>query len=497
MKRYCLTAAFCLISGISLSAMPVTLTLDGKDFLSVSEIRETADGHRTVYTVPETALELSPETDLLMHFDVDGEIPEGHYRLVRGTVSSTSDIRKIGPGAGRFYTNETALSVQPTADALFATGNEPGDFTVQFFINPTVIENNEILLYWSNTLTDNDHLRYQNLTCSIRNRRLVWSFERFFRNCEPKIEISGKTEIRPREWSFHRLSYNSRLNLLEYSMNGEEEKILYLTPDGNEDNIDCSPLVGERPDSALNIALRYTGQMDELAVLRKATGPVLPKLFTENGRILFRCIDLGYSASRLERISWEATIPPAGAVNGYYRISEERLDYIHWNEAETGDPSSDTESEIWIPFASGTFDKPVRGRYLQIAVNLLPDTAAGQAPLLGPVSVTYTPNKPPLPPIALSAIPGNGEVTLDWVPAVDIRIRGYRISYGTAPGRYTHSFEIENPEYTFDHHRQYTVKDLQNDVLYYFALQPYDDAPVRRYGEFSKEVSARPGRLYE
>lgn len=497
MKRYCLTTAFCFIFGISLTAMPVTLTLDGKDFLSVSEIREMRIGSETAYTVPETALELSPQTDLLIHFDADGELPEGHYRLVKGTVLSDQDSRKIGTGSGRFYTNETSLSVQPTDDALFATGNEPGDFTIQFFINPTVIENNEILLYWSNTLTDSGNLRYQNMTCSIRNRRMIWSFERFFRNTGAKIELSGKTEIRPREWSFHRLSYNSTLNLLEYSMNGRTEKILYLTPDGNEDNIDCSPLIGERPDSAMSIGLRYTGKMDELAVLKEASEPALPKLFTESGQILFRCIDLGYSGTHLDSIRLNATVPSSCAVNGYYRISENRLDFIYWNEAKTGDPDSDTESESWTPVASGELTGQIRGRYLQIAVKLMPDPVSEQTPFLNSVSVTYTPNKPPMPPIALSVIPGNGEITLDWLPAVDIRIRGYRISYGTAPGHYTHSIEIGNPEYTYEHHQQYTVKNLQNDVLYYFSVQPYDDAPVRQYGEFSKEVCGRPGRLHK
>lgn len=498
MKRYCLATALSLVPVFFLTAMPVNLTLDGKDFLSVSEIREIHNASGTAYTVPETAIESSPETDLLIHFDADGEIPEGNYTLVKGTILSSQDSQKIGTGSGRFYTNETPLSVQPSSDALFATGNEPGDFTIQFFINPTVIENNEILLYWSNTLTDSDNLCYQNLICSIQNRRMIWSFERFFRNTEPRIELSGKTEIKPREWSFHRLSYNSALNLLEYSMNGKAEKILYLTPDGNESNIDCTPLVGERPHSALSIGLRYTGKMDELTVLRKASESALPKLFTKNGRILFRCIDLEYSGTRLNQILLNAKIPSAGAaINGYYRISENRLDYIRWNEAKTEDPESDTESDNWIPFASGEFNEPVSGRYLQIAVNLLPDIAAEQAPFLNSVAVTYTPNKPPLPPIALSAVPGNGEITLEWVPAVDIRIHGYRISYGTAPGHYTHSIEIDNPEYTYEHHQQYTVKNLENDVLYYFALQPYDNAPVRQYGEFSKEVSGRPGRVFK
>ena len=102
-----------------------------------------------------------------------------------------------------------------------------------------------------------------------------------------------------------------------------------------------------------------------------------------------------------------------------------------------------------------------------------------------------------LPPIALTAIAGNEAVTLDWIPAVDIRTRGYRISYGTAPGRYTDFIDIDNPPFTPNRHQQLTITGLQNDVLYYFSVQSFDDAPVRQYGEFSDEISARPGLIHK
>ena len=497
MKQYSLTVAFLILCVMSPVAKPIDKTLDGNDFLSVSDVRQTVEGAKTGYTVPETGTEISSDVDLLIHFDADGEVPEGNYIPVKGAVLSVSDFRKIGTGSGRFYTNENMISVQPTPNAVFASKNEPGDFTIQFYINPTVIENDEILLYWSNTLSDGKNLVYQNLICSIRNRRLAWSFDRFFRNTHPKIELTGKTKINPGEWSFHRLSYNRELNLLEYSMNGQQEQILYLTPDGNEDNIDCSPLIGDRPQSAMNIGLRYTGRMDELAILKTATEPEMPDLFTKPGKILFRCLDLEYSASQIESVSWKADIPRNSAVNGYYRLSEQRLDFIDWNASDADRIGLFTADDGWIPFSPGQFPEPACGRYLQIAVKLIPDNVSGKAPRLDSVSVTYTPNTPPMPPVALTVIPGNGEVTLDWVPAVDIRIRGYRISYGTAPGHYTESVDIENPEYTYEHHQRYTVKNLQNDTMYYFSVQPYDNAPVRQYGDFSKEVSGRPGRLHE
>ena len=187
----------------------------------------------------------------------------------------------------------------------------------------------------------------------------------------------------------------------------------------------------------------------------------------------------------------------SSAVNGYFRISENRLDSIRWNEAKIDDSDGYFSENGWIPFRSNDFPQNVRGRYLQVAVQLLPDTVEGISPQFKSADVVYEPNLPPLPPIALTAIAGNEAVTLDWIPAVDIRTRGYRISYGTAPGRYTDFIDIDNPPFTPNRHQQFTITGLQNDVLYYFSVQSFDDAPVRQYGEFSDEISARPGLIHK
>ena len=106
MKQYSLTVAFLILCVMSPVAKPIDKTLDGNDFLSVSDVRQTVEGAKTGYTVPETGTEISSDVDLLIHFDADGEVPEGNYIPVKGAVLSVSDFRKIGTGSGRFYTNE-------------------------------------------------------------------------------------------------------------------------------------------------------------------------------------------------------------------------------------------------------------------------------------------------------------------------------------------------------------------------------------------------------
>ena len=497
MKRIFLTALFPLMTALPLFSESVTVTLDGSDFLSAVSVRK-PQGNRDAVTIPESVVEPGDDVDLLIHFDADEEVPQGNYRLINGSIITSADDKKAGNASGRFYIDQSALSLQPLTNALFASKNEPGSFTIRFFIKPTVVENNEILIYWSNTTQNGDRFDYQSVICGIEDRRLVWSFERLFKNAAPQIEIKGKSKIKAGEWSFHSLSYNRDLNFLEYSMNGRAEQIVYLSPEGSESEIDTPPIIGSRPYSVLTVCRRFSGKMDELMILNQATdSAAVPQLLKDEGRILFRCVDTGYSNSLIENIVTDVQTEGNSAVNGYFRISENRLDSIRWNEAKIDDSDGYFSENEWIPFRSNDFPQNVRGRYLQVAVQLLPDTIDGISPQFKSADVVYEPNLPPLPPIALTAIAGNEAVTLDWIPAVDIRTRGYRISYGTAPGRYTDFIDINNPPFTPNRHQQFTITGLQNDVLYYFSVQSFDDAPVRQYGEFSDEISARPGLIHK
>lgn len=496
MKRIFLTALFPL-AALPLFSETLTVTLDGSDFLSAVSVRE-PQTDRQAATVPESLIGPEDDVDLLIRFDADGEAPEGNYRLIDGTVVTSADDKKAGAASGRFYVDQSALSLQPLTKAVFASENEPGSFTIRFFIKPTVVENNEILIYWSNTIQNGGRFDYQSVICGIEDRRLVWNFERLFKNAAPQIEVKGKSKIKAGEWSFHSLSYNRDLNFLEYSMNGRAERIVYLSPEGSESGIDTPPVTGSRPHSVLTVCRRFSGKMDELMILNQATdSPAVPQLLKDEGRILFRCIDTGYSNSLIENIVTDFRTDGNSAVNGYFRISESRLDSIRWNEAKIDGSDGYFNGNGWIPFRSDDFPQNVRGRYLQVAVQLLPDTIEGISPQFKSADVVYEPNLPPLPPIALTATAGNGAVTLDWIPAVDIRTRGYRISYGTAPGRYTDFTDIENPPFTPNRHQQFTVTGLRNDVLYYFSVQAFDGAPVRQYGEFSEEISARPGLIHK
>ena len=474
MKRIFLTALFPL-AALPLFSETLTVTLDGSDFLSAVSVRE-PQTDRQAATVPESLIGPEDDVDLLIRFDADGEAPEGNYRLIDGTVVTSADDKKAGAASGRFYVDQSALSLQPLTKAVFASENEPGSFTIRFFIKPTVVENNEILIYWSNTIQNGGRFDYQSVICGIEDRRLVWNFERLFKNAAPQIEVKGKSKIKAGEWSFHSLSYNRDLNFLEYSMNGRAERIVYLSPEGSESGIDTPPVTGSRPHSVLTVCRRFSGKMDELMILNQATdSPAVPQLLKDEGRILFRCIDTGYSNSLIENIVTDFRTDGNSAVNGYFRISESRLDSIRWNEAKIDGSDGYFNGNGWIPFRSDDFPQNVRGRYLQVAVQLLPDTIDGISPQFKSADA----------------------VTLDWIPAVDIRTRGYRISYGTAPGRYTDFTDIENPPFTPNRHQQFTVTGLRNDVLYYFSVQAFDGAPVRQYGEFSEEISARPGLIHK
>jgi PKD repeat protein len=91
----------------------------------------------------------------------------------------------------------------------------------------------------------------------------------------------------------------------------------------------------------------------------------------------------------------------------------------------------------------------------------------------------------PSAPQNLTAVAGNGNVTLTWQPPADnggMPITGYRIYYGTTARNYTVNITVGNVT-------AYTITNLTSGQKYYFAVSALTAAGE---GAKSNEVSATP-----
>jgi len=78
----------------------------------------------------------------------------------------------------------------------------------------------------------------------------------------------------------------------------------------------------------------------------------------------------------------------------------------------------------------------------------------------------------------------NGSVTLAWNPSPDASVTGYRLYWGGTPGAYTNSAAVGKALTS-------TVRNLIEDVTYYFAVTAYDSTGVE--SPFSNETSYKAG----
>jgi parallel beta-helix repeat protein len=123
----------------------------------------------------------------------------------------------------------------------------------------------------------------------------------------------------------------------------------------------------------------------------------------------------------------------------------------------------------------------INGQRYYFAVSAI--NAVGESPKSN--EVFAMPCTVPSAPQNLTAVAGNGNVTLTWQPPADnggMPITGYRIYYGTSSGNYTVNITVGNIT-------SYTITGLTNGQKYYFSVSAINAVGE---GPKSNEASATP-----
>jgi hypothetical protein len=228
---------------------------------------------------------------------------------------------------------------------------------------------------------------------------------------------------------------------------------------------------------------RFTGFLDEFAIERNPPEEADFAAFSPaGGSAETSVIDLGYGGSSLLRIdaAWQA--PGDSAVFFYYML---------------GSGARELEDADWTPFTPGTaLPAKTVGQYVRVKAELFPDGRGSLTPRLMEFTVVYEKNSPPPAPSFVSAVAGDGKVTLRWSAVADPGLKGYCVYYGSQPGVYNGTESSLGPSpLRVGMETSLTLEGLANGKLYYFAVSAYDEYSDL-CGQFSNEVSSRPSRLY-
>jgi hypothetical protein len=374
----------------------------------------------------------------------------------------------------------------PDKSAFFSPGALSEDFSISFWMYPATLGEGEVIFRWENTAGQGGAPEYQEVSCVISARALLWTFENFFhvpQGGRMTLTLGGSTLLVPRTWRYHCLRFDAATGLVEYLVDGQPEAIAYATPTGREGGAIAYPRVNGRMRTPLVIGEGFTGFLDEFSIDRNPPPETDIAAFSAGGGSAeTSVIDLGYGGSALLRIdaAWQA--PGDSAVLFYYRLG------ANLEELEAGD---------WRPFVPGTaFPSGTLGQYVRVKAELFPDGRRSLTPRLMDFAIVYEKNSPPPPPSFVAATAGDGKVTLRWSAVADSRLKGYVVYYGSKPGVYDGTESSLGPSpLRMGRENSVTIEGLANGKLYYFVVSSYDEHSDPR-GQFSDEVSSRPSRLY-
>lgn len=431
---------------------------------------------------------ITQETDLYLSFDSHAIIEQtSSYTVASSTVRFVgAQQAKLGTGAALCspHAKKAGLVLKPQTGSFFAGGRSAGSFTIEFWIAPAVTENGSSIIQWYSAYFENERLTDQHIIAQIIQNKLQWDFFNIWQDKYKNgisIQLKGRTNIIPSQWSHHLITYDEELGLLEYRMNGHTENIVYITENGRESDAVLLSKLGDAADLAIGV--HYAGLLDEIKITKRFVAPptfaeqsaLFDRYHLNGGRFESLIIDSGGPLSKIKKLTISADTPVQTDAVFFIRAGENRYT---WTSTEPA----------WKPVRSGQAITDIQGRFFQVAGNLYPDADGQKTPIVHALTLEYEKDVEPLPPARVFASPQDGGIELSWTPSVDFDVKGYMVYYGERRGEY---FSPGSP-INAGNVLSYRIPNLQNGKIYFFAVAAYDDEEGLRVGSFSQEVWARP-----
>jgi hypothetical protein len=492
---------FCILLSHSLSLFPSerTITLGSEDHWNSIFIMDSINIEEGKRGNPDIVLRhgeysADKDTDLLLHFNQLPPMDKANsYKIEKQDMTITEHNAFLGSGAGVFIGPESRISLAPSGDSLFAPNAEWKDFSIEFWLYPTTLDENEMLLFWRGSRWLGSISIPQSFSCRLVSRTIRWDFDNIFLppSGEPYyLHLESPKQLIPRQWHHHLLRYDSETGLLEYLMDGIPEDIQYTSLSGSEEPVVYSPRIGDSSSSRLILSEAFTGIIDELRFSKRFVEfPQLYKYNEKPGTVLTNTLDLGYTGSELESITADYNTPSDSAVFFYFRLSNDVF-------------PAGLKSPDWVPFIPGTSSLDLlqqkTARYVQLKIELYPNGLLDKSPSISEINVSYKPDLPPRPPTHISIEPGNNSAVLYWERVSEPDIAGYLIYYGDKPGQY---FGEDGKQgispIDAGNVNSFRIEGLENGKLYYFAISSYDASRELLENPFSREVNVRPSAIYK
>lgn len=430
-------------------------------------------------------------TDLILNFEnPSNPVSFGDYTVLKNDLQNVS-ATELGKGAGLSRDNG-GITLKGKEGTFFGSEGLSGSFSIDFWLNPALAENGEEIFQWHSSRTVDNHIIYQMMNANFEGGHIKWYLSNIFDNFyegNQNLFLEGSTTIIPNKWTRHTLSFDAETGLLEYLVNGYVEDIRYITSTGHEGGDISLVLLGVPAE--FDICSHFTGKIDDFRIAKTSyslsgyqnaenAGSIEHMKYVRSGGY-FRSRPLMASAgSVLNSVDVEMWAPEQTAINLYVRSGDNRYNW------------TDTYPE-WKSIEPGEELTGVSGLFFQVACDLYPDGNGQTTPSVTEIKLNYTELPLPLPPFSVSAVAGDGCVTLKWNYSVDETTGGYYVYYGNRSGEYLGRVAVEGASpINVGNTTTVTLTGLENGTIYYFAVASWSRINDNVIGDLSREVFARP-----
>lgn len=500
------------------------------------------------YTLEDTTYEKDTDvfvTDIVLSFNKASNLLQRDdtrkYIVLKSSYDHITDSGATGKGCAQFFKRNHEVIIQPSRYLWLGSCEDLGSFTIEFRIRCNPSSTGGIIFSRTGYFSGEKN----GIEVSLRDNRIVTELFNIFKSQYYKsttISLRKNKKLRPGTWYHYCMSFNRLSGKLATYINGAEQEVRYVTETGEPDEGVFSPSFGtvnkdgsmQCPDSpTIHIGRGFSGMLDEFRIsyipfeaLKKKSTLAYRKHHPVDkiGRIPLNIEGVVTSSvhafkttgTMVTEFTWGETLPQSTYIWCEFRTSDTLFSDNSfdpkWIKIQNG------QKNIYrLQDASGT---PLRGKYYQWRFHLISSPDGKRAPSLKDISLKYRLDTAPLSPIQIILVSSaHNSVTLKWKKNLEQDILGYRIYYGTRPGRYdgiishidgkeiTHTLntgsdmqititnDIINQNHERDTRQILSYPLLNANVLYYFSISAYDNykpgSPHNHESSLSKPVTAR------
>lgn len=433
------------------------------------------------------------DTDLLLHANDRLHDEASRYQTPASVPQIQRGFGALGGGSLVFRGNDPVV-LQASRDALFSGGRGWGDFTIEFWLYPALVDDGETVFEWAGTRTSSGPVESQNFRVSFEDSHLVWTLQNLFAAspavAAKTLTVTGTSTLVPKTWHHHVLRYQAGTGLLEYLIDGQTESLAYATPSGHQDGQPWGLVLGPRTNGQISLGGHYQGAMDEIRLSRAwIEDPQQDRFLAEasqKGTVTSRVFDLHFAGSTLDKIQAVSSAPGNTKILWSFRMAD-TIQYQWQFDGTTAKSLANPQNEdsSWIRFTPGQdLTRLASGRYLQLRIDLLPSGTGNDTPKIRAITVTAKPSPPPPAPTGIEVIPGDGQIQVKWKPVLQGSPTGYYVFITTRPGQAVRPIDAGNQT-------EWLATGLANDQIYYVSVAAYRGEAV---GPLTREFAARPER---